>query len=607
MAFEVSIKITAESQLEAVKAAEAAVQKIGTTAKQVSAQSANLNILGPGMIETVKSSGHAAAGLVNLRGAAAAARPVIGAVATGLMGAGGAAGLFGRGLAGLAFGGLGPVGIALLGTQVALGAWSAYSDAAKEKAKALEEQLKTLADAGKQIRNIGAQIEQAGKALEAKTNFAKIEADQEKGRRGVREQFEKLITDEKLTGEQQAALRQQRNEKLAALDELGIKTHIARARDLADAVGKVNAVEATNVQQSALRSAKAAEEAGALNEVANAYRRVAEAAEFRLKVVDSAEKAARGGKAGEGFTSAFGDIGKQLSEMTKYGAQFGFLDEGKLQNLNLLIQGFGKALEKEFGIDIPPALQATQQRFQGIIDQLAQKYKVQLDTVDAQDALNQATAKLDEFSGKVATPIKLIMDPSGIKGIFDDASSMLDALRAKAAVPIIQEINVVVTKSSPTLPFSEYFGPGGYAEGVLSDFANNAAAMPLNFNTDLLTPIVNTLDAISRARLSSAHMAGLLLGPQTGIHPSFYDTMGNWNNTLIAEGQKTLAFLMNLAGRTGGGGAGGGGINLTINNDFTNSVVTSDAAAAIVRDLPKQIASAVRSATGVDVSNRVHN
>src|SRR3990167_3188674 len=612
MAFEVSIKITAESQLEAVKAAESAVKQLGATTQQtaqISRQAVlsfaggwdpqplklvkdEIQLLGPGFIGVSAGAAQAAAATASLGVKAQQMRPIIGAVAGAMGGMGTGARIAGSALTSLVFAGLGPVGIALAAVTIAAGVGSAAWASYQEKVKKTEESLRTFAQAQTSLTNVQSQIALAARATEAKSPFDKLIVDQERARGELKAGFDRLLADEKLDYHQRTVLAVQANEAMASLMKQQGDERIRLVGTLdteLSAITRLDAVQATNLLTQKSLALAAAEREGASAGVVKRLQEETAALEFRIKTINAAEKAARGGPIAGVFRAQVEALRKQAGDIFKAG---GVVDEGELQRIFSQFQAIKDISQQQFGFDVPPDLASkltdTENRLKTIADRA--NIKLTVDLLEAGPKFTEMQNQMRAIEEKAGLGIKFNVDTLLAINSIKATGTELDALRDKAARPIIQEVRVV-TSGSPTLPFSEYFQ--NYAPGVIGDFAKKASDIGVTLDTNFSQGIVTSL---SRMAELERQLSVIRASREAGFQASIIGDFSAAPRAELEALRRNVAFLSSFGGQSGGGGAGG----VTVNVDLSHSVVTTDAAAALTRELPQKIASAVRSATGVD-------
>lgn len=551
MPFEVAIKITAESQLEAVKAAEAAVRAVGTASKQAGAEAAI--VAAPGLKKTAEAADKLTLGGTGAKQALSLLAHNLGAVGpVGSLAAGA--------LLQVAIGG-GAMGVALAATSAMIGLFVTRSQEAAKATKDFDKALRTadLEFFRQRIRDLDEEIATSFwkrasfwtgvKGLLAGPGIVK-EARASQAAAVAAEQ--KLLAD--MTYKATLAIEFQTAAVGADAQELAKLEHEARVVTALQQ-GLKDATQATKdafiAASAALREHKIASES-------------LKGITYDVALPSDVLGGGTGGAVGAQLRVGLQGVKQDLSEIAKYAAQFQFIKPWQLQEAKNLVQGFGEIAQREFGTDIPADIQQMQQALQGVIDNLAKKYKVDLDTADAVSALLDAEAAVRRLSGVAAVPLVLRVDATGAIRIVQDTGAAVDALRAKTNVPMIQEIKVVTT-GSPTLPFSEYFE--SYAPDVIKKFIDQAAGATINLDSGLSGAIFNTLDSIANARVL---MAQQMNQPSiTGISPGF----GTGTQARLLESERILAFLMQLLGRSGGPAGGGGNINITIDaSDLLNGL-----------------------------------
>lgn len=255
-------------------------------------------------------------------------------------------------------------------------------------------------------------------------------------------------------------------------------------------------------------------------------------------------------------------IRDRMNEIAKQGT--GALPSD-FEQVNTRIQQVGESIRSEFGVNVPSAIAAAQASLQLLIGSLMQEQK-------------------------------LTIDKDGAVRSIKDVQAELDALRAKAAVPIIQEVKIV-TSGSPTLSFSDYFQ--SYAPGVIADFASKVGNIGIQLDTNFSQGIVSSLARIAVLENDIARTIGDIALPRR----SHLDlTLGP--RAELASLRRSIAFLSSFAGpsaSSGGGGGGGGPIDVTININGTITKNTLD------QDFFPKFERTLRTITGKDLNFRVLN
>lgn len=154
-------------------------------------------------------------------------------------------------------------------------------------------------------------------------------------------------------------------------------------------------------------------------------------------------------------------------------------------------------------------------------------------------------------------------------------------------------------KFNPTVPFSQFFRSD--APNLIEDFVSRAQGQALTFDSNFSSAIVGTLNEIINAKEQ--------LAVAIADKPFRASIIGDFSvgpRARLQALEETLAFLRKTGQPSSPStGGGGGGIIVNVNNDFTNSVVTSDALAAAQRDMLPATERSIRMATGKGPAFRV--
>lgn len=598
MAFEVSIKITAESQLEAVKAAEAAVQRVGATAKQVAAQSANLNLLGPGLIETVKGSGRAAAAVAGLGVKAQQLRPLIATAAAELGGMSKGASLASSGLSALILGGLTPAGVALAAGVIAMGAWSNAAATAAEKAKALEEIEKNFAAGVKasteRLTDLTTATAQVGRDrltqidIQRKAALAKVDKDL----------AATLLAPGFRDEDEGAFFRRESKRNAAARERAAIEKAVSEQiteshRQELSVIGRMDAVLASNTLRRKENELQIAQQAKASEQVIQALEREMSAAQKRVKDIDFAEKAARGGDVGAVFEKQIQALNKNLDSL----ARQQFPEAFQFDNVAAGFKGLAALAREVFGISIPASLQASIDKGSDLTRQLgAEKgFEIKADAGDALGKIAEVRGELAKLPSEKAISLKMNLGGAGRGAIRPGQTKFT---QEDLGVP-----DKVETEwdwaGSPTLPFSEYVSV--YAPRKIAELADKVKATDFTVDTNLSGLVDKAMD---RLLFLNSRLADFTFGDRRGFSPTFGDA-------ILAERRGIFELVGAFSGRAGGpstsSGQGGGGITINNTFDFSNSVVTRDAMDTFKRDLIPAIEDAARMAAGKTLGIRTLN
>lgn len=571
MAFEVSIKITAESQLEAVKAAEAAVQRVGATAKQVSAQTGNLPLLGPGMIETAKGSGQAAAAVAGFGVKTAQLRPLIVATAAQLGGMGKGASLLGGGLGALVIGGLTPVGVALAAGAIAMGAWSSAAATAAEKAKQLEEINKNFSAgikaSNERLTELSTATAQVGRDsliqidIQKKAALAKIDAELEAKLTspGFRDQDEDAFLRREMA--RNAALRERRAIEAAAAAQIE-QSHTQELR----AVARMDAALATNTALRKENELQMARQKGASEQIIKALEQEAAAANKRIRDIDAAEKAARGGEASDAFLQQISQLGQKVKEALSRP-----IGPAQIAEFKGALEGMAQAAMQKWGVDVPSVVEGAMSKVGATIDKVAQIKQITPVEINAEQPFRELAA-------------------IQAKG---------EALRALLSKPIKMTVEADV-KSSPARPFSEWFD--SYAPGKIEKFSEAMKGTEFTISSNITGLIDKAMD---RLLVINSRLADFNFGDRRGFGPTFGDA-------LLAERRGIIDTISMFGGGRssggsaggGGGGGGGGGVTNNITIDMRDALITGD---VIQGNLLPELRNLIRQTTGKDPGFRVLN
>lgn len=333
----------------------------------------------------------------------------------------------------------------------------------------------------------------------------------------------------------------------------------------------------------------------------DALKRNLELTEMQVKGAEALMKAARdighkvverGGEKGLPFLADIGEIRKEF--LSPFFTDFAGLGDRLTEVRQKIIDTFGTSI-----FDKAPGLLKDIEELQGRLKQFAEFKGIEItaDTSKAKDEIDRLKSKVEEGAefpirtrsgGGPVTPGSIPIPFSG--GAFNDP-------RATWSPQMLELVTRV--SGSPTLPFSDYFGPGGYAEGLLEKFSSKAGSLVLK--SELLTPIINTLDSIAAARTMMAAQIGT-----PGLHPNISAV----TSSRLHESQNILNILMSLAERTGGpstgsgqGGSMGGGVGQVI-IDLRGSTISQE---LLDRQLVPRFEGIIRAATGKNIDYRVFN
>jgi hypothetical protein len=343
----------------------------------------------------------------------------------------------------------------------------------------------------------------------------------------------------------------------------------------------------------------------------------------KIKLLDSEDRlmeAKSGGTAGAAIRGSISAMKEELTGLIEAGQFAGPL----FDQLMGKVEGIQRAADIKFKFEIPPEVQGQIDSFRTLIERVAKANDVKLN-LDADQPFRElgriegATILYDTEASK---PITLQADASGVFSMIDSVSGAIDALRVKAAQPIIIK-TVVEASGSPTMPFTEYFQnymPGiaksasakisaalaptvnmqGAAQGMLG-FGDKIGAMLTSYydlmgsvlNTGTgskfgLDPTGNTLnqdanaaEAMKNRILMEAIAAGIVLPADFFKHflafPTSVDQVGLVNNNPLsvqASIQELMQNIRNAPVAGNGVPAGGGGTIINISIDLRNSTVS---------------------------------
>lgn len=533
--------ISQQSQMDKQLAAE--FQMVGT----------QMRLLGPGFLGITEGATKATAAKIQLTAANDSLKISMRSVSTPLVIVGSQIGGLGP-VAGIAANAIttmtlasGPAGLALAALAASTGFLMHRIEQARERFRELSErELAGLARTTEELK-FGQDIREQIKLLEA----AQDPLEQ------VRLKTEQVVLAAEKSGEKQKGLRFQELsieiEKLkigsTALSEgfqlLGVSTRLSQA-DL-----KTFALQAAELQRGFDRGKVSAEQ------FETAIRNLAKQATLgggkpTLKDVPTGS-AIIGGK-----TFDFSEqrlIGNEANEIKK--------ELFSIRDAIVELSKSPRELVNEF------SLQPIAERFAKVGEIIRQRWGV-----DAPQDIAQLQTSLSSLLGTLASTFKLQIEIEGEIVKIKNVGAELDALRAKATTPIIQEVIVRTTAAgSPTLPFSEYFKD--YAPGVLKDFTTKARDMAVNLNTDFSQGITASL---SRMAELEAQISGFRASREGGFQASILGDFSARPRAELEALQRNVAFMLSLSRPSppeGAGGGGGGGVvvNISFNGPVTQEVL----------------------------------
>jgi hypothetical protein len=236
MAFDVAIKITSEADLAALKLSEEATKKVREELQRTQVAASTIppamQPISPAVTQVSGAVAVAAGSLDKLGSGSRLVRPLVGAVANSLTEVGQGAGLLSSGISQLLIGGLNPVGLAItavaVGSGIAIQKWQEW----KKESEELTAQLKKFGEAQNAIAVLNQSIASRGRLAADSSAMSQLAERQASERRSLVQSFAQILTDEKLTGEQQAKIRADRNAALAKLDQVAAVERVnQRIRD----------------------------------------------------------------------------------------------------------------------------------------------------------------------------------------------------------------------------------------------------------------------------------------------------------------------------------------------------------------------------------------
>ncbi|MBI2358715.1 MAG: hypothetical protein HYV04_07370 [Deltaproteobacteria bacterium] len=546
MPFEVAILIKSESQLEAVKAAEAAVRHVSAAASGAAA---------PAMRQMAEAGDKAHGSVRPLSSAVGLLAAEFGALGPVGNVAGNVLLQIASGIAGITLATAG----ATIGIAAAVGAIRDLNASKKQIDDAFDP--KNLAATNKEIENLNEQIAEQGSLWSFVTSPLQTVGDL----------TAKMLSQESASEQKLAALRMGRVRAIElTVANLQAEAQARNAVALAEMAGRPDLAIEAQKGEAIRTTTRALVDMGIAGEKARAAidaigrgfdisKLKAQVESVKGVVYDTQLSfdnllTPLGGAAGAGIQVALQGVTQTLNELTKYGAKFGFIDEAKLQQAARLVQGLGKLAAQEFGTEIPPEIAKSSQELQGLIDKLAQEYKIKFDMADFHLGVDEARAKVQ-------------------------------SLRAEAERPIVFNVESGFwTQGSPRLPFSEYFQ--SYAPQVLKEFSEKAKA-DLTMDSGLssfLGPAFERLLRLERMIARSGDPS-LISGIHPGEAPGFdverrrIMELIQWFATLFARSPQASA------------SQGGGNINITID----------------ARDLLSGLERTIRMTTGHTLNIRVLN
>lgn len=414
-------------------------ESFANTVKQVT-------LLGPGLIQTSAGANQASGGVRSLADSARGLTPIIGAAVGELSGMESGANLVTKGLTGLVIGGITPVGVALSAGLLAFGVYQDHLRKTADQAEQARDRLRTFAAAVGESTRIQNQISLDTRGLGATTDFERNAVQQEQTRQQLVQSFGRMLTDERLSGEQAAELRRQRWDRLAELDENGIARHEAQARNLIASLSRADAMTATNVMAAAQRSEAAAREAGAVERVAQAYQKVQTAAMNRIKEIDRGEFLEKGADPGANIIKRAAGIQQQLNEIAKTPGQFSDsvfdIWLGKrvpsgtpFDRIREDIEQLQKDANIEFGIFVPPTVQSFLDTVDGQFKKLkGEKIIPDLDNQQALGKVGEVDDRLKKLSDR---DIDIKADGSQALSEADRVKNALDRIPNQKVIKIV--------------------------------------------------------------------------------------------------------------------------------------------------------------------------
>lgn len=297
---------------------------------------------------------------------------------------------------------------------------------------------------------------------------------------------------------------------------------------------------------------------------------------------NTAEFLSSGGSAGEKIRKMAESLGANLNEALKRSVgPSGIVDAFQIESAEQALKELSDQAVQTWGMDVPGAIEQAFTRVGQTIEHLKSKIPAALPGTSGPTVVGGGRASEFGTRNPMATWSKQMIDQVN--------------QAAQGIQPIDIRINAV---ASPARPFSEFFQRE--APKMIADLADKAASTPLNFNTDFSQAIFSTLDSIANAKTFLTQQGG----SRSGLHPSF----GAGTQTRLLESQNILDFLMILAGRSSGSGvAEPSRQEIVINGpliDMRDSVITSDAVEKANRQLLPALESALRMASGKNLSIR---
>ena len=334
-------------------------------------------------------------------------------------------------------------------------------------------------------------------------------------------------------------------------------------------ISRMDAVTAINTLLRKENALAAAQQAGESGKVVAALKQEIIAAQERISQIDRAEEDARGGKAGGTFLQQLSTLGKKVQESLLQP-----IGPVQIAEFKGAIEGLGEAAIQKWGFEVPAIVQASMSKVSAQIDQLALLKQITPIEINAEQPFRELAA-------------------IQAKG---------EALRAfYANNPIIIRTKVE-TEGSPTLPFSDYFGPGGYAEKALENFSDRAPG--LTFDSNFSSAIVGALNEIIKAKEQ--------LAQAIAFRPFGASMIGDFSvgpAARLRALQDTLGFLQGMGTRSAAPGGGpstisgqGGGNTFVI--DLRGAHISQE---LLDRQLVPRFEAVIRAATGKNVDYRVFN